>query len=89
MNPFQSGTRFRAELRHNAGFDIPDEVGSYLGGGRAAVLVTVNGYSFRGEVSRTPRGYWLGLSPWRRAAGRITSGRLHEVVIEPDLPRVG
>ena len=70
------------------GFDVPDEVVAHLGGGRPRVLVSVNGYSFRAEISRTPRGYWLGLSPWRRAAGRIAAGRWHEVVVELDLPLV-
>ncbi|WP_305782618.1 DUF1905 domain-containing protein [Symbioplanes lichenis] len=88
MYPFAAGTRFRAELRRSgdgSGFDVPDDVVAQLGGGRPRVVATVNGHRFRTVISRSPRGYWLGVSPWRRAAARVTASRAHDVDVELDL----
>ncbi|GAA2543156.1 hypothetical protein GCM10010435_08810 [Winogradskya consettensis] len=91
MNPFQAGTRFRAELCRGAGFaagfDVPDDVLTQLGGGRPRVVATVNGHRFRGTILRTPRGNWLGVSPWHRAAARITAARHYDIDVEPDIAR--
>jgi hypothetical protein len=91
MNPFQASMRFRAELRRTAGiaagFDVPEEVVTELGGGHPRIRATVNGYRFHGTIFRTPRGYWLGIGPWRRAAARITAGSAYDIEVELDLPR--
>ncbi|MFI5931011.1 DUF1905 domain-containing protein [Actinoplanes sp. NPDC051494] len=91
MIPITAGTRFRAELRRGAGgsfgFAVPLDVIVQLGVGRPGVVVTVNGYSFRTTIVRTPRGHWLRVTPWRRIAARITTGRHHDIDIELNLPR--
>ncbi|AGL20097.1 DUF1905 domain-containing protein [Actinoplanes sp. N902-109] len=87
MNPFQAGMRFRAELRRTAGiaagFDVPAEVVTELGGGHPRVLATVNGYRFPAAI----RAHRLTVGPWRRAAARITAGHAYDIDVELDLPR--
>jgi hypothetical protein len=88
MVPITAGMRFRASLRGGglrAGFEVPEEVVVQLGGGRPRVIATVNGHRFRTFITREPRGYWLGVTPWRRAAARVVPGRALDVDVELDL----
>lgn len=93
MVPIAAGMRFRAPLRRRndfpaglfrTGFEVPAEVVTQLGGGHLRVVARVNGHSFRTTIARTPRGYWLGVSPWRRAAARVAEGRAHDIDVEID-----
>jgi hypothetical protein len=81
--------RFRAELRatggNTTGFPVDDEVVAALGGGgRPKVVVTVNGFEWRGSIARMSGTYWLGVSAERRAAAGITAGEVLDVDVVPD-----
>jgi len=81
--------RFRTELRstggNTAGFLVGDEVVAGLGGGgRPKVVVTVNGFEWRGSIARMGGAYWLGVSAERRAAAGIAAGEVLDVDVVLD-----
>ncbi|MEU8231552.1 YdeI/OmpD-associated family protein [Actinoplanes sp. NPDC048967] len=81
--------RFRAELRstggNTAGFPVDDDVVAALdGGGRPKVVVTVNGFEWRGSIARMSGSYWLGVSAERRAAAGIAPGEVLDVDVVLD-----
>jgi Bacteriocin-protection, YdeI or OmpD-Associated/Domain of unknown function (DUF1905) len=67
------------------GIGVPDEVVEGLGGGRrAAVLVTVGGYTYRTTVARMGGRFLVPLSAENRAAAGVAAGDRVEVGIELD-----
>ena len=71
--------RSTAELQSTggttAGFQIPDEFVTELGGGgRPKVVVRVNGFEYRSSIAKMGGDYWLGVSNERRQAAGIKAG---------------
>lgn len=71
--------RFRAEIllagKNNTGIVVPPEVVEALGaGGRPAVVVTVNGHTYRSTVATMGGRHLIPVSAERRAATGIRSG---------------
>jgi len=70
---------------NTAGFKIPDDVVTELGGGgRPKVVVTVNGFEYRSSIARMGGEYWLGVSTERRAAAGVTAGAVVDLEIVLD-----
>jgi hypothetical protein len=81
--------KFRAELQSTggttAGFQVPDELVTGLGGGgRPKVVVTVNGFEFRSSIARMGGAYWLGVSNERRASAGVAAGDVLDVDVQLD-----
>jgi hypothetical protein len=81
--------RFRAVLQatggNTAGFQVDDAFVTELGGGgRPKVVVSVNGFEWRGSIARMGGDYWLGVSAERRAAAGIAAGDLLDVDVTLD-----
>ncbi|GAA2475361.1 YdeI/OmpD-associated family protein [Winogradskya humida] len=81
--------RFRGELQATGGtttgFRVGDDVVAELGGGgRPKVVVTVNGYEWRGSIAKMGGAYWLGVSAERRGAAGIAAGEVHDVDVVLD-----
>jgi hypothetical protein len=71
--------RFRTTLDQTGttatGVRVPDEIVEQLGGGRRpAVIVTINGFTYRSSVAVMRGEYWLGVSGENRAGARIKAG---------------
>lgn len=80
---------FRAELEatgpNTAGFPVPEEVVTELGGGgHPKVVVTINGFTFRTSIARMGGRYLLGVSGERRAAAGVAAGDVLGVTVELD-----
>ncbi|AGZ45154.1 hypothetical protein AFR_34480 [Actinoplanes friuliensis DSM 7358] len=54
------------------------------GGGRPKVVVTVNGFEWRGSIAKMGGAYWLGVSAERRTAAGITAGETYDVDVVLD-----
>ena len=81
--------RFRATIRlagkSATGIPVPAEVVSGLGSSkRPAVLVTINGFSYRSTVSSMRGEYMLSLSGERREAAGVAAGDEVEVELTLD-----
>jgi len=72
------------------GLEVPPEVVEALGGGkRPAVIITINGHSWKSRVAIMSGRYLLGLSIANRKAAGIATGDEVEVEVEIDAePRV-
>jgi len=71
------------------GLEIPSDVVQSLGGGRAPVLITINGHSWRSRVAIMRGRFLLGLSTANRRAAGVATGEEVEVEVELDSePRV-
>ena len=72
------------------GLEIPPEVVEALGGGkRPAVIITINGHSWKSRVAIIRGRYLLGLSHANRQAAGVVTGEEVEVEVEFDAePRV-
>ncbi len=67
------------------GIPVPPEVVARFGAGkRPAVIVTVNGFSYRTTVAAFGDLYMLPLSQERRAAAGVSAGEMIEVTLELD-----
>jgi hypothetical protein len=89
MMPIAGGTRFRAALTvagGTAGFVVPPEVITDLGGGPAPkVVATVHGHRFSTAIQSWPGRYWMAADPGAVAAAGV--GAVEVVVeVELDLP---
>ncbi|WP_041841370.1 YdeI/OmpD-associated family protein [Actinoplanes friuliensis] len=81
--------RFTTELQPTggttAGFQVEDKIVTALGGGgRPKVVVTVNGFEWRGSIAKMGGAYWLGVSAERRTAAGITAGETYDVDVVLD-----
>jgi Domain of unknown function (DUF1905)/Bacteriocin-protection, YdeI or OmpD-Associated len=72
------------------GLEVPPEVVAALGGGkRPAVIITINGHSWKSRVAIMRGRYLLGLSNANRQAAGVVTGDEVEVEVEVDAePRV-
>jgi hypothetical protein len=67
------------------GMQVPDEVVADLGSSkRPAVVVTINGHSYRTTVASMGGRFLIPLSAENRAAAKVAAGDQVEVSIEPD-----
>ena len=86
--------RFRTTLEQSGktatGFRVPDEIVEALGGGRRpAVMVTINGFTYRSTVAPMAGESWLGVSAENRAGAGVKGGDEIEVELARDTaPRV-
>ena len=86
--------RFDATIRlagkSATGIPVPDAVVAQLGSGkRPAVVVTINGFSYRSTVASVRGEFMLPLSAERREAAGVAAGDEVEVALELDTaPRV-
>lgn len=86
--------RFDATIRlagkSATGIPVPDAVVAHLGSGkRPAVVVTLNGFSYRSTVASMRGEFMLPLSAERREAAGVAAGDGVEVELELDTaPRV-
>ena len=72
-----------------ASIDIPDEVLEALGGKRVAVVVTINGFSYRTTTAVMKGRQMVGLNTANRQAAGVEAGTPVSVTIENDeRPRV-
>ena len=81
--------RFRATIEQNGktatGFRVPAEVVEAMGSGkRPAVLVTINGQTYRNTVAVMGGDYMVGVSAENRALTGVAAGDEVEVDIAPD-----
>ncbi|GAA3343282.1 hypothetical protein GCM10020358_41580 [Amorphoplanes nipponensis] len=75
----------RATGGATTGIPVDDEVVAALGGGgRPKVVVTVNGFEWRGSIAKMGGAYWLGVSAERRAAAGIAAGEVLDVEVVLD-----
>jgi hypothetical protein len=72
------------------GLEVPPEVVEALGGGkRPAVIITINGHSWKSRVAIMRGRYLLGLSNANRQAAGVATGDQVEIEVELDAgPRV-
>jgi Bacteriocin-protection, YdeI or OmpD-Associated/Domain of unknown function (DUF1905) len=85
--------KFRARVeppQPMRGLEVPQEVVEALGGGkRPAVIITINGHSWRSRVAIMRGRYLIGLSNANRQAAGVVTGDEVEVEVEFDPePRV-
>jgi hypothetical protein len=80
----------QAETKNAAGIVVPVTLVAELGGGKAPlVVVTVNGYTYRGKVAVYDGECMIGFSSEHRTATGIVGGDAISVTLELDLaPRV-
>jgi hypothetical protein len=81
--------RITAELQstggNTAGFPIPDEFVTELGGGgRPKVVVRMNDFEFRSSIAKMGGEYWLGVSQDRRQAAGVAPGQTLDLEITLD-----
>lgn len=68
-----------------AGFRIPDDFVTELGGGgRPKVVVTMKSFEFRTSIARMGGEYWLGVSGERRMAAGVRAGDVVDLDIVLD-----
>jgi hypothetical protein len=85
--------KFRATLEQHGktatGIEVPDDVVEGLGGGRrAAVVVTINGHSYRSSIAVMGGQVLVGVSAENRAAAGIAAGDVIDVELALDtVPR--
>jgi bifunctional DNA-binding transcriptional regulator/antitoxin component of YhaV-PrlF toxin-antitoxin module len=78
-------TLFQAEGMNATGIVIPPEVIEKLGGGkRAAVKVTINGYTYRNTTAVMGGKHMVGVAKEHREAAGIKGGDRIEVTLELD-----
>ena len=72
------------------GIVIPPEVVESLGAGKKpAVLVTINGYTYRNTVAVMGREFMVGVSAEHRAAAGVAAGDVLDITLELDTePRI-
>ena len=86
--------RFRTTILQGGktatGIRVPDEIVEGLGAGkRPAVLVTINGFTYRNTIAVMDGAYMVGVSAENRAGARVAGGDEVDVDIELDTaPRV-
>ena len=80
----------QAQSKNATGIVVPIEVVEKLAGGKAPlVIVTVNGYVYRGKIAVYDGECLIGFSGEHRKASGIQGGETIEVILELDLkPRV-
>jgi hypothetical protein len=83
------GVQFRAPLllagKTATGFVVPDEAVAALGPGkRPAVLVTINGYTYRNTIAPMGGMFMLGVSAEHRAGAGVAAGDELDVVLALD-----
>ncbi len=67
------------------GFQVPPEVVEGLGGGkRAAVTVTINGYTYRNSLAVMGGKFMIGVSSDHRGPAKVSAGDLVDVDLELD-----
>ena len=67
------------------GIVIPPEVVESLGAGKKpAVLVTINGYTYRNTVAVMGREFMVGVSAEHRAAAGVAAGDVLDITLELD-----
>ena len=81
--------RFRATIlqsgKTTTGFQVPDEIVDALGRGkRPAVMVTINGFTYRNTVAVMDGVYMIGVSAENRAGAGVRGGDVVDVEIELD-----
>jgi hypothetical protein len=70
---------------NNTGLEVPPEIVAQLGTSRKpAVVVTVNGFTYRNTVAVMGRKYMISLSKERREAAGVKGGDKVEVTLELD-----
>jgi len=80
-----STTVLQAEGMTATGLPLPDDIVDRLGSAKnAAVVVTVNGYSYRSTLSSRDGGYILPLSAAHRGAAGVKAGDEVVVTLEVD-----
>jgi bacteriocin resistance YdeI/OmpD-like protein/uncharacterized protein DUF1905 len=80
---------FRAVIQQTggnaAGIEVPREVVEGLGGSkRPAVVVTLNGYTYRNTIAPMGGGWWVGVSQAHREASGLRPGEEVEVTLDLD-----
>jgi len=83
-------TTLLAAGKNITGIVVPDAVVAGLGGGKKpAVVVTVNGYTYRSSIAVMGDRFMVGLSAERRAESGLKGGDTIDVTLELDAtPRV-
>jgi hypothetical protein len=81
--------KFRATLEQHGktatGIEVPDDVVEGLGGGRrAAVVVTINGHSYRSSIAVMGGQVLVGVSAENRAAAGVAAGDVIDVDLALD-----
>jgi hypothetical protein len=81
--------KFRATLEQHGktatGISVPEEVVEALGGGRrAAVVVTINGHSYRSSIAVMGGQVLVGVSAENRAAAGVSAGDVLDVDLTLD-----
>jgi hypothetical protein len=81
--------RFRTTIRQSGrtatGIEVPEQVVEALGsGGRPAVKVTINGYTYRSTVAVLGGRYMVGVSAEHRAGAGVAGGDEVDVDLELD-----
>ena len=71
------------QVGNNTGIPIPDEVLEALGAGRRpALMITLNGYTYRNTVGAMDGQAMLSLSKANREAAGVAGGETHEINVE-------
>ena len=81
--------RFRTTILQSGktatGIRVPDEIVEALGGGRrAAVTITINGYTYRSSIAVLGGDHMVGVSAETRAGAGVAGGDVVEVEIALD-----
>ena len=85
---------FRGELqlagKTATGIEVPEAIVTGLGAGkRAAVRVTLRGYTYRTTIAPMGGSYWIGVSAEHRAGSGVAAGDVLDVTVEvDDAPRI-
>ena len=80
---------FRATIQQTGktacGIEVPEQVITALGGSkRPAVVVTLDGYTYRSTVAPMGGGWWVGVSQAHREASGLRPGEEVEVTLDLD-----
>ena len=66
------------------GFEVPPEIVEALGSKRAAVRVTIRGYTYRSTIAARGDRYLVGVSAENRAGADVAAGDVVDIEIELD-----
>jgi hypothetical protein len=80
---------FRASIQQTGktacGIEVPEAIVTALGGSRRpAVVVTLDGYTYRSTVAPMGGGWWLGVNSEHREASGLRAGDVVQVTLELD-----